>query len=117
MGSLAQSSNTSQAKIDDQYSESFYLIWLDANMNVKEIQDTEQKLCSIINQLEKFQDVKKCKRYIAERLENDRLVLIASGQLGREIVLPAHELRQIISIYVYCMGQKNNEQWASKYTK
>ena len=42
--------------IDDKDLEIFSLIWLDAN--VKEIRDTEHKLCSIITHLKKFQDVK-----------------------------------------------------------
>jgi exonuclease V gamma subunit len=103
--------------IDDQHLELFCLIWLDANANVAETRNTEQKLRSIINHLKKFQDVKQCQQYIEQRSQKDRLVIIVSGQMGREIVPSIHKLRQIISIYVYCMDKKRNEEWASKFKK
>ncbi|CAF4514892.1 unnamed protein product, partial [Rotaria socialis] len=97
--------------------EIFYLIWLDANANGKETRDTEQKLRSIINNLKKFQDVKQCQKYIEERSKNDRLVMIVSGQFGREIVPSIHKLRQVISIYVYCFDKVRNKQWSDKFAK
>ncbi|CAF4287003.1 unnamed protein product, partial [Adineta steineri] len=65
----------------------------------------------------KFQDVKQCQQYIEQRSENDRLVIIVSGQLGQEIIPYIHQLRQVISIYVYCMDKKSYEQWALKFSK
>ncbi len=95
--------------------EVFGLIWLDANP--QEGRDSEQKLRSIINRLNKFQTVKQCQEYIENRTEKDRLILITSGQLGRELVPAIHHFRQITSIYVYCMDKKENEKWASKFIK
>ncbi|CAF1353988.1 unnamed protein product [Rotaria sordida] len=43
--------------------------------------------------------------------------MIVSGRLGREIVPSIHELRQVISIYVYCMDKKSHEQWACNFEK
>ena len=97
--------------------EIFCLIWLDANANTKDTRETEQKLRSIINHLEKFQDVKQCQKYIEERSKNDRLIMIVSGQFGREIVPSIHKLRQVISIYVYCFDKVRNKQWADKFAK
>jgi plasmid stabilization system protein ParE len=107
----------SQTNIDDQHLEIFSLIWLDTNVNVKETRNTEQKLRSIINHLKKFQDVKQCQQYIEQRSQKDRLLLIVSGQMGQEMVPSIHQLRQVISIYVYCMDKKGNEEWASKFSK
>ena len=86
-------------------------------MNVNETRTTEQKLRSIINHLKKFQDVKQCQQYIEQTSQKDRLVLIVSGQMGQELVHSIHKLRQIISIYVYCMDKKRNEEWACKFGK
>ncbi|CAF0878209.1 unnamed protein product [Adineta steineri] len=102
---------------DDKSLEIFSLIWLDANVDVKDIRDTEVKLRSIINHIKKFQDVKQCRHYIEHRSQKDRLVIIVSGRLGREIVPYIHQLRQVISIYVYCIDKKSNEQWALKFSK
>ncbi|CAF1260342.1 unnamed protein product [Rotaria sordida] len=95
----------------------FDVIWLDANVDDKAIRITEQKLASNINRFKKFQDGAKCQKYIEGRSEKDRLVMIVSGQLGREIVPSVHNLQQVMSIYVYCMNKEINEKWASKYTK
>jgi hypothetical protein len=106
-----------QANTDDKHLEIFSLIWLDTDVNVKETRNTEQKLRSTINHLKKFQDVEQCQQYIEQTSQKDRLVLIVSGQLGQEIVPSIHKLRQVISIYVYCMDKQRNEEWSSKFTK
>ena len=117
MATAVLSNDDFQTNTDDKNLEIFSLIWLDENVNVKDTRDTEQKLRSIINHLKKFQDVKQCQQYIEQRSKKDRLILIVSGQLGREIVPSIHKLRQVISIYVYCMDKKSNEQWACKFAK
>ncbi|CAF4012957.1 unnamed protein product [Adineta steineri] len=102
---------------DDKSLEIFSLIWLDANVNVKDTRDTEVKLRSIINRIKKFQDIKQCQQYIEQTSQKDRLILVVNGRLGREIVPYIHQLRQVISIYVYCMDTNSNEQWAYKFSK
>ncbi|CAF0853728.1 unnamed protein product [Adineta steineri] len=102
---------------DDKSLEIFSLIWLDATVNVKDTRDTEVKLRSIINHIKKFQYIKQCQQYIQQTSQKDRLVVIVSGQLGQEIIPHIHQLRQVISIYVYCMDKKSNEQWAYKFAK
>jgi len=93
----------------------FCLIWLDANSN--EGRNTEQKLRSIINQLKKFQNLHECQDFLKETSSKDRLIFIVSGRLGREILSEIHHLRQMISIYIYCMDKQANELWSSKYSK
>ncbi|CAF5016271.1 unnamed protein product, partial [Rotaria sp. Silwood1] len=102
-------------KFDDMTVEIFCLVWLDANIN--ETRDTERKLRSIINHLKKFQDVKECQKFIEERSKDERVVMIVSGRLGREIVPSIHKFRQVISIYVYCMDKEGNEKWARNFAK
>ncbi|CAF4553916.1 unnamed protein product [Rotaria sp. Silwood2] len=95
----------------------FCIIWLDANASTDESRYAEQKLVSIINHFKKFQDKEQCQKYIETRSEKDRLVMIVSGRLGKEIVPSVHYLPQVMSIYVYCMDKKSNEQWAGKFAK
>jgi hypothetical protein len=102
---------------DDQQLEIFSLIWLDTNVNVKDTRNTEQNLRSIINHLKKFQDVKQCQEYIEQSSPIDRLVLIVRGRMGQEIVPVIHQLRQVISIYVYCTDKQKNEEWSCKFSK
>ena len=92
---------------EEKHLEIFCLVWLDSNTN--EIRDTEKKLHAIINHLEKFHDDKSCQNYLEKTCQKDRLILIVSGRLGQEILPTIHKLRQIISIYVYCMNKKIHE--------
>jgi len=93
----------------------FRLIWLDAS--VDENRNTEQELCSIINNLKKFQNLNECQQYIEQSTQEDRLVLIVSGEMGREIVPSIHKLQQVIAIYVYCKDKKGHEEWIREYKK
>ncbi|CAF3387338.1 unnamed protein product, partial [Rotaria sp. Silwood2] len=93
------------------------IIWLDANVNTNERRSAEQKLTSIVKHFEKFQDKEQCQKYIEERSRKDRLVIVVSGQLGKEIVPSVHNLQQVTSIYVYCMNKEINEQWACSFVK
>ncbi|CAF3299344.1 unnamed protein product [Rotaria sp. Silwood2] len=102
---------------EDMRLEIFCLIWLDSNITAKDNRDTEQRLRSIINRFKKFQDVKECQTYIEHQSQQDRIVMITSGSLGQEIVSSIHKLRQVISIYVYCMDKQRNKQWADKFPK
>ncbi|CAF1550797.1 unnamed protein product [Rotaria sp. Silwood1] len=117
MATVILPDNDFHTNVDDQYPEIFCLIWLDAGANAEDVRDTEQKLRSIINCLKKFQDLKQCQKYIEERSQNERVVMIVSGSLGREIVPSIHKLRQVISIYVYCMDKESNKKWAAKFAK
>ncbi|CAF1493037.1 unnamed protein product, partial [Rotaria sp. Silwood1] len=102
---------------EDMRLEIFYLIWLDSNITAEDNRDTEQRLRSIINRFKKFQDVKECQKYIEHQSQQDRIVMITSGSLGQEIVSSIHKLRQVISIYVYCMDKQRHKQWADKFPK
>ncbi len=59
--------------------EIFSLIWFDSSGYMEESEDTDQKLRTVINQFKKFQDQQECRRYIEQRPQTDRLVLIVSG--------------------------------------
>ena len=102
---------------NDDHLEIFSIIWLDENVNAIESQETEQKLRSIINYLKRFQTIQQYQQFIEQTKEKDRLILIVSGKMGQDIVPWIHHLRQVISIYVYCMNRKKHEEWALKYKK
>jgi len=98
--------------------ETFSLVWLDAQVNTTEDnRQTQQKLQQIINHLKIFDDPQQCHHYIISLSVQDRLILIVSGQLGRQLIPQIHHLRQVSSIYVFCMDKQANEQWARNFTK
>lgn len=102
----------------DQNLETFSLLWLDAAVRTsKENKKAQEKLRAIINHLEVFETIDECKKYIRRCSESDRIVLIVSGGLGREIVPQVTKYTQVDCIYVYCMDKKKNKEWASQHAK
>jgi tetratricopeptide (TPR) repeat protein len=97
--------------------ETFSLLWLDAIVNDSlENIETQQRLRTLINHLKTFQNGDECIQYI-ESSPKDRFVLIVSGRLGQETIPHIHSLRQVYSIYVYCLDKERNERWAKRYSK
>lgn len=109
--------SASNGASDDTQCDVFCLIWLDANTDAPDSRDVEQKLRSVINYLKRFQDVKTCQKYIEQTTANDRIVLIVSGSLGKQIVPAVQAIRAVVSIYVYCMNTEFHSNWANKYKK
>jgi hypothetical protein len=98
--------------------ETFSLVWLDAQVNTTEDnRQTQLILRQIINHLKTFDDQQQCHQYILSLSPQDRLVLIISGRFGRQLIPQIHQLRQLSSVYVYCMDKQANEQWAKDFTK
>ncbi|CAF3403663.1 unnamed protein product, partial [Rotaria sp. Silwood2] len=97
--------------------EIFSLIWLDQNVHAEENQGTQQKLRLIINHLKTFQYEEECEQYIKQRQKHDRLVVIVSRQLARQVVPSIHKLRQVSAIYITSTDEESDEQWAQEYSK
>jgi hypothetical protein len=104
--------------ITEENLETFLLYWLDADVNKSDHNKTVQhELRSIINHLKLFDDQSQCQQAIQSLSTQDRIILIVSGRLGRQIVPQIHQLRQLSSIYVYCSDKALNEEWARQFTK
>ena len=110
--------NSKPLEISDENLETFSMFWLDAQVNTTEDnRNTQLKLREIINHLKTFDDQGECHQRILSLSQEDRLVLIVSGRCGRQLVPQIHHLRQVSSIYVYCMDKKANELWAKDFIK
>jgi len=97
--------------------ELFSIIWLDSNLNINDNRKTDEKLRLIINHLNKFQDIQQCQRYIEQRSIDDRLIIIVNGIQGQQMVPRIHHLRQVSSIYVYCIDKYYHQQWTQQFYK
>ena len=110
--------NSKSLQISNENLETFSIFWLDAKVNANEDnRRTQLKLREIINHLKTFDDQNQCHQKILSLSPQDRLVLIVSGRCGRQLVPQIHHLRQVSSIYVYCMDKKTNELWAKDFIK
>ena len=103
--------------VKEDHFEIFTFIWLDADVHAIVNQNIQQGLCSIVNNFKRFQDGDVCKQYIERRKKHDRLVLIVSSQLARQVVPSIHERRQVSAIYVISMEEKSDEQWTHEFAK
>jgi hypothetical protein len=68
-------------------------------LKILEIQNKNYVLLSIV--WRNFNNVKQCQQHIEQRSKKDRLILIVSDQLGHEIIPSIHNIRQVMSIYVW----------------
>ena len=94
------------------------VLWLDNCVNTTQENIHGQNLFrSSIGHLKTFDNVDRCEEYIRSTPIDERLILIVSGRLGRVLTPRIHQLRQVSSIYVYCLDKTINEQWAIAYTK
>jgi len=110
--------NSKSLEISDENLETFSIFWLDEQVNkTEENRNTQLILREIINHLKTFDDQGECYQRILSLSTQDRLVLIVSGRCGRQLVPQIHHLRQVSSIYVYCMDKKANELWAKDFIK
>jgi hypothetical protein len=98
--------------------EIFCLIWLDLSRNnIHENLDIQLQLRSIINYLKLFEDIDDCEQYIRSLSKDDRIILLVNEKLASEIISRIHELRQIISIYIYSNDTQEDHQWINQYKK
>lgn len=97
--------------------ESISLVWLDSTVNDnEESRELQTRLRSIANHLQTFDNCEQCENYLINQ-EQERIILIVSGRLGQMIIEKIHQLKQVISIFVYCLNKEANELWANKYKK
>ncbi len=112
------SSDGHRVQSNQQNLETYSLLWLDAKVNsTDENLRAQRELREVINHLRTFEDLHICEQYISCSSEQDRVVLIVSGQLGRQIVPRIHQLRQLSAIYVYCRDKQLNDEWTRHYAK
>ena len=98
--------------------DAFPLVWLDNLVNIsQENLDGQRLIRSSIDHLKTFENIDKCEEYIRSISREERIILIVSGRLGREITPRIHQLPQVSSIYVYCLDKSTNEQWAKQFKK
>ncbi|CAF3159823.1 unnamed protein product, partial [Rotaria sp. Silwood2] len=95
--------------------ESFACLWLDQNVNsTQDNIQTQKELRQVINHLRTFDNIDECEKYI-RKITKEKVVLIVSGSLGRQIVPQLHDLSQFSACYVFCQDQKANEQLGATY--
>ena len=105
---------------EDKNFETFALVW--CNMNINRSEDNlrmQVKLRETVNFLRTFEDNASCELWLQQRRinSNDKIILIISDELGREMIPKVHDLPHIISIYLFCVDKYSNENWSKAFQK
>ncbi|CAF1513268.1 unnamed protein product [Rotaria sp. Silwood1] len=98
--------------------QNFLLVWLDANLQEsdKDFKNSLQHLRKIVASITTFTDAQQCVNFLSE-IKKEKVFMIVSGSLGRQIVPEIEALPQLEAIYVFCGNQSVHEQWAKKISK
>ncbi|CAF4085602.1 unnamed protein product [Rotaria sp. Silwood1] len=98
--------------------QNFLLVWLDPNLNEsnEDFKKSLQHLRHIVASISTFTDAQECINFLSE-IKKEKVFMIVSGVLGRQIVADIEAWPQLESIYVFCDNQAVHEQWARKIPK
>jgi hypothetical protein len=97
--------------------EMFACFWLDQDVyKTKDNEETQKELRKIINHLQAFENSDECEQVIRKTTQ-EKIILISSGSMGREIIPRLHDLPQLNACYIFCQDQAANKKWANNYTK
>ena len=107
--------NSKSLQVSADNLETFSIFWLDEQVNTsEENRNTQLILREIINHLKTFDDQDECHQRILSLPTQDRLILIVSGRCSRQLVPQIHHLRQVSSIYLYCVWIRKPMNYGQK---
>ncbi|CAF4796999.1 unnamed protein product, partial [Rotaria sp. Silwood1] len=75
-----------------------------------------KELRQVINHLRTFDQSDECEQYLRQ-ITKEKVVLIVSSSLGRQIVPRLHDLPHFSACYVFCQDEKTNDLWTNQYNK
>lgn len=98
--------------------EDLIIIWLDENIVQMEENILKRKnhLREIINCLKTFDDSDQCLRYIKD-IKEEKIFLIISGSLGKNVIHEMNNCPQVFSIYIYCSNEYDHKTWSKNHSK
>ena len=98
--------------------QNYLLVWLDANVTTsnEDSQHTLQQLRSVVNEINLFIEPEECISFL-EGIKLEKVFLIVSGSLGRDLVPRIDRMTQIDAIYIFCGDKSRHEEWVKKWPK
>lgn len=101
------------------YIENCLLVWLNQNIEEDLGKYPEEifRLKDVFARMNTFDDSKKCLDFISNVKNNERIFLISSGTLGKNVVPQLHDMAQVDSIYIFCGDKSKHEEWVKSFWK
>jgi hypothetical protein len=98
--------------------QNFLLIWLDANFDEskEDFKKSIQCLRRIVASITTFTDAQECMDFLSA-IKEQKVFMIVSGALGREILPEIQDWPQLETVYVFCGNQAVHEKWARTISK
>ena len=98
--------------------QNFLLVWLDANLDESkaDFKKSLEGLGNVVASIITFQDAKECTNFLNE-ISQEKVFIIVSDALGRQVVLDFEDMPQVQSIYIFCDNKAIHEEWPSKMLK
>ena len=98
--------------------QNFLFVWLDANLNESkaDFKNSLERLRNVVASIITFQDVKECINFL-NKMSQEKVFIIVSGALGRQVVPDLEDMPQVQSVYILCGKKAIHEEWASKMPK
>ena len=97
--------------------ERFVCFLLDhSSHHLEEHEKIQAELRKIIDHLRVFDDADECE-HVIRKMTNEKIILVSSDALGRQIVPRLHDLSQLSACYIYYHNESFGEHWSSGYTK
>ncbi|CAF3175769.1 unnamed protein product, partial [Rotaria sp. Silwood2] len=98
--------------------QNFLLIWLDANIDEtqEDFRKSLKHLQHVVASITTFTDAEECFKFLDE-IKKEKVFMIVSGALGRQVAPELQVMPQLEAIYVYCGNKSYHEEWAKTIPK
>ena len=98
--------------------QNYLLVWVDASIDEthKDCRYTLTQLRTVVNDVTVFTDPDACVDFLGGVTDEKAFVMI-SGSLGQALVPRIHSMKQVDTIFIFCMDQKRHRAWTSEWSK
>ncbi|CAF1570370.1 unnamed protein product [Rotaria sp. Silwood1] len=98
--------------------QNFRLVWLDSNLDESkdEYKKIIQYLRHIVISVTIFTDVHQCIDFL-NQINDEKVFIIVSGSLGRDLMPEINGLPQLYSTYIFCGNPSVHERWSKTISK
>ena len=98
--------------------QNYLLVWVDANATTsnEDSQHTLEQLRTTVNEVNTFVEPDQCLTFLQD-IQLEKVFLIVSGSLGRDLVPRIHPMTQVDAIFIFCGDKSRHEEWVKKWPK
>ena len=98
--------------------QNYLLVWLDVNATTssQDSHHTLEQLRTTVNDVNTFIEPEQCLTFLQD-IQLEKVFLIVSGSLGRDLVPRIHPLTQVDAIFIFCGDTSRHEGWVRKWPK